>query len=103
MSVEISREQKVALGSLLLTLEGAVNGRAKAAFESANIAGGDLEAQKRRALDPNFSSDAKWYYAGILAQRNALAVILGFGERVPHDLGWQSDYLVSGSRIVFDN
>lgn len=101
VTTTISVEQRAVLGRQLLDLEAAVNSKAGLAYRSAHIPGMGSEEQRRHVLDPHFSSRAKWDYVGILVQRNALAAVMGFEERVPHDFGWQSDYCASERGIMF--
>ena len=69
-------------------------------FQDAYYQGvGDLEAQKAHALSPDFKSPLKEERDRVLRERNAVAQMLGFQTRQPHDYGTPRDYYIRSAHL----
>lgn len=81
-------------GALLVAFDSLIDLLDKKVFEAAYIAGFDLKQQGERALSVEFQVPIKTERDVVLWQRDALAKLLGFSKRTPHDLA-PRDYVVA--------
>ncbi|MEX1997468.1 MAG: hypothetical protein WEA04_02200 [Candidatus Andersenbacteria bacterium] len=88
------------LGEVLIYFDEIVNGLDHAVFEAAYHRDvGDLEDQRRYAVDPVFQAPVKVERDGKMEQRNLIAKLLGFAPRQPHDLS-PRDYVVAQDGLL---